>query len=336
VDFAIDEDVSTLVAAVSDFFKRRDDARRIASAAAKGPAGDHSRWSALCQLGLPAFRMREPLGMAAGVLEAASLAEQLGAVLLPEPVTTSLVLPKLWSDKSGSSRLLDALVDGSAVVQFAVHSRLELSGTVSGELVMFDDGITDMVAVPASGTESAVVVILDPAQFPASSRTEHVDPSRPAVWYQLGGIRPVDILHVDDTDIHRAKREASVLMAGELVGGMQAVLTATIGYVRERQQFGRSIGSFQAVKHRLADMYVAVEQARAAVQFAAVGYDADSKDVSADVGACTRWVPDAAIELCDSAIHLHGAMGYAWELDVHLHLRRALATRALLNRGPDA
>jgi hypothetical protein len=286
-------------------------------------------------LGLSAFRVAEPFGMAAGLLEAASLAEQLGGVLLPEPTTTSLVLAKLWSDKGGSSRLLDAVVDGSAVVQFAVWGRLELSGTVGGELMMFDDGITDMVAVPASGTESTVV-ILDRAQFPPSSRTEHVDPSRPAVWYQLDGIRPVDMLHVDDADIDRAGQEAAVLMAGELVGGMQAVLTATIGYVRERQQFGRSIGSFQAVKHRLADMYVAVEQARAAVQFAALGCDADSEDVSADVEACTRWVPDAAIELFDNAIHLHGAMGYAWELDVHLHLRRALATRALLNRGSDA
>jgi alkylation response protein AidB-like acyl-CoA dehydrogenase len=336
VDFAIDEDVSTLVAAVADFFKRRDDARAIASAAAKGPAGDCPRWSALCQLGLPAFRMPEPFGMAAGLLEAASLAEQLGAVLLPEPATASLVLTKLWSDKGGSSRLLDAVVDGSAVVQFAALSRLELSGTVSGELVMFDDGITDMVAVPASGTESTVVVILDRAQFPPSCRAEHVDPSRPAVWYQLDGIRPVDMLHVDDAAIDRARREASLLMAGELVGGMQTVLTATIGYVRERQQFGRSIGSFQAVKHRVADMYVAVEQARAAVQFAAVGCDADSEDVSADVAASTRWVPDAAIELFDNAIHLHGAMGYAWELDVHLHLRRALATRSMLNRGSNA
>jgi alkylation response protein AidB-like acyl-CoA dehydrogenase len=131
-------------------------------------------------------------------------------------------------------------------------------------------------------------------------------------------------------DVATLVRDWAVLALSELVGGMQAVLTATTAFARERQQFGRSIGGYQAVKHQLADMYIAVEQARAAVQFSAVSCDQSDATAAADVAAAARWVPRSAIELFDKAIHLHGAMGYSWEVGVHLHLRRAIATRTLL------
>lgn len=336
MDFVIDEDVSVLVAAVADFLKRRDDAPAIASAAATGPAADRARWSALCEIGLPALRMAEPHGVGASVLEAASVAEQLGAVLLPEPATSSAVLAKLLADHRRSPQLLEALLAGSTVASFAAFDRVQLSttGAVTGPVQMFDDGITDVVAVPATleNDAAAALVILDGGQLPPVTQRQDVDPSRPAVWYQLDAVRPVDVLRLDEAALDVARMEATVLMASELVGGMQAVLTATVGYVQERHQFGRSIGSFQAVKHRLADMYIVVEQARAAVQFAGIGCDSGLDSVETDVAAAARWVPCAAIELFDNAIHLHGAMGYAWELDIHLHLRRALVTRELLSR----
>uniref|UniRef100_UPI0035CAC3AB acyl-CoA dehydrogenase family protein n=1 Tax=uncultured Mycobacterium sp. TaxID=171292 RepID=UPI0035CAC3AB len=224
------------------------------------------------------------------------------------------------------------LLDGSRVVQFAPFNSLRLCRTISGALQVFDHAFTDLVAAPARSDDASAVVLLAREDLPPGTQPRDVDPSRPTALYQLDGLRPVEVVPVGDAAIDAARRDVAVLMAGELVGGMQAVLSATIDYVRERHQFGRSIGSFQAVKHRLADMYVTVERARAAVQFAAINCDCGLDSAAADVAAAARWVARSAIDLFDNAIHLHGAIGYSWEVGIHLHLRRALVTREVLKR----
>jgi hypothetical protein len=150
------------------------------------------------------------------------------------------------------------------------------------------------------------------------------------VEYNLDAASPVAVFPLPENVLGGALLEYAVLTVAELVGGMQKVLDHTIRYVIDREQFGRSIGSFQAIKHQLADMYVATEQARASVQFAALAITADESDAGAVAAAATRWVPSVAVTLFEKAIHIHGAMGYSWELDIHLHLRRALVTRQLL------
>jgi alkylation response protein AidB-like acyl-CoA dehydrogenase len=175
-------------------------------------------------------------------------------------------------------------------------------------------------------------VIVDKTELPPPISRTDVDPTRPTAVIKLNGAEPADVLRLSDASADQIRRELAVLTTAELVGGMQKVLTETLDYVKGREQFGRAIGSFQAIKHRLADMYVVTEQARAAVQLAAI--DCAARDsVGATVASAARWVPRRAIDMFEDAIHLHGAMGYSWEVDVHLHLRRALATRAALNRS---
>ncbi len=328
VDFAIDEDVVELVATIADFFDRRDDARAIASTSATGAAIDALRWSALCDIGLPALRVAEPRGIGASLLDATTLAERFGAVLLPEPASASIVLAHAWDEHGGAPETLDDLLDGSRIASFAGFDRVALSadGTVSGEIRMMDDDVTDLIAAPAA----LALVLLDRSALKARGTRRDVDPSRPTVSCELADVVAVDVLRLTPEALDALTRELVVMTVSELVGGMQAVLTRTIDYVGERRQFGRSIGSFQAVKHQLADMYVATEQARAAVQFAAIGCDQGTDTAVSDVAAAARWVPRSAIDLFDKAIHLYGAMGYSWEIDVHLHLRRALEVRTLL------
>lgn len=328
MDFTIDDDVVELAATIADFFDRRGDARAISAGAAIGAAADGARWAALCDVGLPALRLGEPRGVGASVLDATALAEKIGAVLLPEPATQTMVLARVWDEHGGSGETLDALLDGSRILSFAGFERLTSStdGAVSGRIRTMDDGVTNSVV--ATTTTGLVLVEMSSCQ-PRGTR-QSVDPTRPTVQSELCGAAPVEELRMTPSSLAAAEREIAVMMMGELVGGMQAVLDETMGYVTERRQFGRSIGSFQAVKHQLADMYVAVEQGRAAVQFAAIGLDQRSETAAADVEAASRWVPRQAIDLFDTAIHLHGAMGYSWEVDVHLHLRRALEARAQL------
>ncbi|BBZ14972.1 acyl-CoA dehydrogenase [Mycobacterium branderi] len=337
MNFAMDDDALGLVDSIADFFERRGDARAIAEAAATSTTADRRRWAALCEMGLPVLRLAGPDGIGAGLLEATAVAEKIGAVLLPEPAVAAVVLADAWSSHPQAAQLLDDLCSGARIVALCGFDTVELSGAgeVSGQATVPDDGVTDAVALPARDldtAESAIVVIDRAGLGPPIDRTV-VDPSRPTAVINLGAVKPLDVLRLSNPSADRIRRELTVLTVAELVGGMHKVLADTLDYVKTREQFGRAIGSFQAVKHKLADMYAATEQARAAVQFAALQCANPDGEASAAVASAARWVPRSAIKLFEDAIHLHGAMGYSWEISVHLHLRRALATRALVNNA---
>jgi alkylation response protein AidB-like acyl-CoA dehydrogenase len=335
MNFAMDDDVCERVDSIADFFARRGDAQAVAEAAATGGVADRTRWAALCEMGLPVLRLPEPDGIGAGLLEATAVAEKIGAVLLPEPAVSTIVLADVWSAHPEAATLLNALSSGSRIVALCGFDTVELSrdGGVSGQVQVPDDDVTDAVALLARDhyTAEAAIVIVETAALPPPTSRIDVDPTRPAAVIGLDGTEPADVLRLSDRSAARIRRELALLTTAELVGGMQKVLTDTVEYASTREQFGRAIGSFQAIKHRLADMYVATEQARAAVQFAAIECSDDADSASAAVASVARWVPRSAIDVFDDAIHLHGAMGYSWEIDVHLYLRRAMATRAALN-----
>jgi hypothetical protein len=329
VEFAIGADAIALAAAIGEFFDRRDDARAIAEASATGSAMSRSRWVQLCGIGLPALRAPEPDGIGACLLDSTAVAERLGAVLLPEPASSSIVMACALG-----SGISESVLDGSRVISLASGgtARFDPDGTLTGRIRIADDDITNMVAVPIDGP-CCGVALLDRSALGAGPGRCDVDPSRPTTFCDVRGAVPVEVVPKTPEDLATLIREWAVLTAAELVGGMQSVLTSTIEFAKDRKQFGRSIGSFQAIKHQLADMYIAVEQSRAAVQFAAISCDASAATTATDVAAAARWVPASAIELFEGAIHVHGAMGYSWEVGVHLHLRRAVATRTLLRES---
>jgi len=107
-------------------------------------------------------------------------------------------------------------------------------------------------------------------------------------------------------------------------------LEATIGYLRERRQFGRVVGGFQAIKHRLADLYAAVESARAASRYAAATLAADDPDQHVAVAVAQSYCADLAVRAAEEAVQLHGGIGMTWEHPAHLHLKRAKADQLLL------
>ena len=323
-------EAAALASAIGEFFDRRGDARAIAEAAATGSAVDEGRWSALCELGLPTLRIPAPDGIGATLLDSTAVAERFGAVLLPEQASASIVL----ANAVGQTDVRDAVLDGSRIAALAfVHGvDFDSEGSFSVRLRVPDDDVTALVAVPRTGLDGGIA-IYGRSALGAALQHSDVDPSRPTMLCDLSGVVPEDVVPSSPEAVAATVREWTTLVAAELVGGMQEVLAATLRYAKERRQFGRSIGGFQAVKHQLADMYVAVEQARAAMQFAAISCDESAATVAGDVAAVARWVPMAAIAMFESAIHVHGAMGYSWETGVHLHLRRAVATRTLLRES---
>jgi alkylation response protein AidB-like acyl-CoA dehydrogenase len=330
----MDDDVLALADSIADFFEQRGDAVAIAEASAGTGGTDPARWSALCEMGLPVLRLDEPDGIGAGLLEATAVAEKIGSVLLPEPAVASIVLADAWARQPAAAGLLDRLCAGSWVTALSAFDRITVapSGEVTGSVMVADDGI-DALAVLGrdEGTGAAALAVVDATELPQPVGGHRLDPTRPMAVMELSAVQAFDVLPLSDREANRIRREFAVLTAAELVGGMAQVLADTVTFVGSREQFGRPIGSFQAVKHQLADVYALTEQARALVQFAALSSANDGDGAADVVGSVTRWVPRQAINVFETAIHLHGGMGFSWEVNVHLHLKRALALRTLLN-----
>ena len=114
-----------------------------------------------------------------------------------------------------------------------------------------------------------------------------------------------------------------ILVAADTLGAAETMIEKAVAYAKERRQFGRVIGSFQAVKHMCAEMLLEVENAHAAVYYAAWALDAGSPDAPLAVAAAKGYVSDASRKVCGSAIQVHGGIGFTWEYDLHLYFKRA-------------
>jgi alkylation response protein AidB-like acyl-CoA dehydrogenase len=129
--------------------------------------------------------------------------------------------------------------------------------------------------------------------------------------------------------LDRAFSLATVLQCAEAVGACETLFENTLEYAKHRIQFGRAIGSFQAIKHRFADLAIEVEAMRAATHYAALAVSDELADAAEAVATAGAYVPDAFAHLCGEALQIHGGIGFTWEHDVHLYLRRAKADQVL-------
>jgi alkylation response protein AidB-like acyl-CoA dehydrogenase len=123
---------------------------------------------------------------------------------------------------------------------------------------------------------------------------------------------------------------AAIALAAEQVGGAQRCLEMSVQYAKEREQFGRAIGSFQAIKHKCADMMVAVESARSALYYAACIADDGSDDLSSNASLAKAWCSESYFRCAGDNIQIHGGVGFTWEYDPHLHFKRARASESNL------
>ena len=133
--------------------------------------------------------------------------------------------------------------------------------------------------------------------------------------------------------VERGLALATVLQAAESVGAADLVFTSTVDYAKKRVQFGRTIGSFQAIKHRLADMLLGLEGMRAAAHYAALAVGDDLPDAAEAVATAGAYVDDTFAQLCGESLQLHGGIGFTWEHDVHLFVRRAKVNQVLYGDG---
>jgi alkylation response protein AidB-like acyl-CoA dehydrogenase len=289
MDFTPSSDQRALAEGVREFCARRygDEALR-----AQTPA-DASLWRDLADLGVFSLRQPEPGGSGLGVAEAAIAFEELGRSLVPGPLVGSHL----------AAGLIDGASEGRAVVGVVNASDdpvvIEHVGFVTDVLV-FDGERVRHVTAPGAVE----------ADLP-------VDPLTP--------VGRVDTLpggrDVEADDLHFV---GAVLTAAYQLGISEAATERSVAYAKEREQFDRPIGTFQAVKHMCADMLVRAELAKAAVYAAAVTLDDPEVGELARAVATAKLLADeAAVQNTKTAIQVHGGMGFTWELPLHLYLKRA-------------
>jgi 3-oxochol-4-en-24-oyl-CoA dehydrogenase len=317
--------------------KARWAARSLLDAPDEGRPGF---WQNLVQLGWLGLHVDEEHGGSGyGLPELVVVVEELGRAVAPGPFVPTVIASAVIA-KEGSaeqkSRLLPSLIDGTVTAGIGLDGKVRVKdGVADGDAgVVLGAGLAELLVV-AAGDD---VLLLERAREGVSVDVpDNLDPTRRSGRVRLRGVGVTagDILPGARLS---ALARARTLLAAEAVGGSSDCVEAAVAYAKVRQQFGRTIATFQAVKHHCANMLVAAESATAAVWDASRAAGEDSSGDEAQF----RLVAAAAAALTFPAytrnaelnIQVHGGIGFTWEHDAHLHLRRALVTAALF--GGDA
>jgi alkylation response protein AidB-like acyl-CoA dehydrogenase len=311
------------------------------------------------ELGVLGLSVSEADGGVGGTLvDQAVAVEELGAALACGPFlgTVFLAIPALVAASAGPVRdeLLAELVEGRRTAAFAVADRAgafdaasvsvsaagsggawTLSGTVEG---VVDAGAADDLLVAAVGPDGVGLFAVD-AAVSGVRRTVHltVDTTRPQAGVTLSEAPARLVAGPDEAErvITHAFQVASALLAVEQVGAGQHMLDIAVQYAKERLQFGRPIGSFQAVKHRLADMMVDLEHARSTAYHAVWALTEGSDDPALAASIAQATCSAAFSRIAADAIQTLGGIGFTWEHQAHLYFKRATVDAALLGSAED-
>jgi alkylation response protein AidB-like acyl-CoA dehydrogenase len=318
LDFTSDQDeLRSSVRAVLDKECTRAVVREHVDHVVRDEPSDASAklWQTFVSLDWPALTIAEEHGgIGLGYPELAVVAEELGRVLALGPLLTTI---------AGFVPLLREAEGGEPWLAKVAAGEVSGAGAFSADHVLCG-GEVDVVAVVLDG-EIAIVA-------PTISRTiESLDATRTLVDIEVGdGPR----LPISAEGVQRALEEMTVAIAFELVGTCQTIFDTNLQYAKERQQFGVPIGSFQAVKHKLANMFVAIERARALCMFAAATINEDDDRRSTAASAAKAAAGDCQKLVAQDGIQLLGGIGYTWEHDQHFYVKRAKVSDALFGNAP--
>jgi alkylation response protein AidB-like acyl-CoA dehydrogenase len=339
-----------------DQFELRDNIRSVLEGACppalvrsiyEGEATSAELWAQMAELYWPALGVAEEAGgLGMGFVEVALLAEELGRVAAPGPLLAmvSQFIPLV--EAAGATDLLAQAVAGETIgaLAYAEQGRWEPSAvkttaTRSGDSWTLT-GTKDAVLAGATAEVFAVVArdgdqlgvfsvardastidvrtLLDPGleladvEFSESAATVLIEPG------------PVAASAID-----AVAQEAAVAMALHVIGTCRRIFEVTLEYAKIREQYDRVIGSFQALKHRFAELYLAVERANAVGYYAALAIDEDADDRAEAVHVAKAAAGDCQRLLAEDGLQLHGGIGYTWENDLHFLLKRAKSGDAL-------
>ncbi|CDP87531.1 MULTISPECIES: acyl-CoA dehydrogenase family protein [Mycolicibacterium] len=351
-EFRFTDEQAQLRTAVRKFCAENFGEQTVRTLMESEPRFDPKVWARLgSELGVLGLAVPEADGGAGGTLvDQAVAVEELGAALACGPVfgTVLLSIPALVAASAGPVRaeLLGALAEGTRTAAFAVPDQaggfdpaavkvlVAEDGTLTGTVErVVDADSADTLLVAATGSDGVGLYAVD-ATAPGVQRSQLVtlDLTRPQATVALSAAPAQLVAGSGEAErvITHAFQVASALLAAEQVGAAQHLLDLSVDYAKSRLQFGRQIGSFQAVKHRLADCLVDLEHARSAT-YHAVWALTDGTDDPALAASIAQATASAAFaKIAADTIQVHGGIGFTWEHQAHLYFKRATTDAALL------
>lgn len=335
---------------------------RVRQLHADGTSFDDDWWRRAAELGWASLLVPEELGGGSvsgnGVADLALLAEQAGRTVAPGPLhAVSVVLAGLVEAPRGHEGTIEALIAGESIASWATYEpkrpfaptapSVTATRTDSGYRI---DGVKDRVEAGAEADLLLVVALCDgqprqllvPTGTPGVTVTaqKSVDLVKRYARVEFDGVTVDESALVGTAEqtpaiIERQRQIALVLICAETVGILDAVLEMTNQWLLDRNSFGRPLASYQALKHRFADMKMWFEAARATTTGAVAAVGARSEDASKLVSVAKAYVSERAPVMLQDCVQLHGGIGVTWEHDLHLYLRRASLNRAMFGAPED-
>ncbi|MGC5530190.1 acyl-CoA dehydrogenase family protein [Streptomyces sp. SR-10] len=312
MDFQLSDDQRALRSGMRDLLDAVFDRDRMRAAVERGGTLDRSLWRELGAAGFFALRLPEEAGgVGLGLPEAVLLFEEAGRALLPGPLVATHL----------AAGLVKGAAEGEAVVT-AVDGDLPVAHLAEADAVLV--GADALVGEPLRAFVAAARPVRSMDPLTPLHRTGAAEAGTAGVATGAAGARAVAgpagaRAATERTTAHteRIRFEGALLTAAEQLGSAARTTETAVQHAEGREQFGSPIGSFQAVKHLCADMLARTEPARAAVYAAAVTGD------PVEIAAAKLLADEAAVRNARDCLQIHGGMGFTWEADVHLHLKRA-------------
>ena len=335
MDFAFTDEQLMIAETAQSFFADNATSERTRKAM-ESDGFDRETWRSFCQeLGLGGIIIPEDYGGAGlGHVELAIIAAAAGARVAGLPLINlaiSSAMIAAGGTEEQKKKWLPKLISGEVIGAAAGNDTVTYDGNkLNGSFDFVPHGNVADIFVLAHPDQAWIVEKDAPGLSVETATT--MDQTRPLSTVTLDDVEGEPFADFEPA-MHASQSAAWLSLAAEALGGAQACLDRTVEYSKERVQFGRAIGSFQAYKHRAADMMIEIEQARSAVYWAACAVDEGSDDVKLALHAAKSFCADTFFKCAGDMIQLHGGIGFTWEHDAHLFFKRARSIQTMLLDG---
>ncbi|MEU0496921.1 acyl-CoA dehydrogenase [Mycobacterium sp. NPDC006124] len=300
-------------------------------------------WKAAAEQGLQGLHLSEDVGgQGFGLLELAIVLAEFGYGAVPGPFVPSAIASALIAANDPGDKLLEGLASGEVIAAYAIDSGLTATRQGGGLVIR-----GEVRAVPAAAQASLLVlpvsidgdeqwIVLDADQVEIEA-VKSVDPLRPLAHVRANAVEVADDRVLANLGRIRARALMSTLLSAECIGVARWATDTASEYAKIREQFGRPIGQFQAIKHKCANMIAETERATAAVWDAARALDEDPQESNYEFAAAVAGTlaPVAAQHTAQDCIQVHGGIGFTWEHDTNVYYRRAIVLAACFGRAAD-
>jgi alkylation response protein AidB-like acyl-CoA dehydrogenase len=305
MDFDLSEDQLALRDGARELLDDLASPARVRAHTARDDPFDRGLWRAMVDQGWLGIELSaDDGGIGLGTVEAALLCEELGRHAAPAPFVPAVLAIDAFV-QAGETEWVERVASGDAIACIVWDQRhpVPYAPTADVAIVLTDDGV------------ALLPIDERPPREPA------IDLTRELAWLPIDAGRLQPIGGVDART--RVLDRGATLTSADLLGGSSTALDLSVEYAKDRVQFGRPIGSFQAVKHRCADMLVDVEGMRSTVYWAAWCLGAGDAEASVAASTAKTWCADASKRVMASALQVHGGIGFTWEHDLHFFMKRA-------------